>query len=78
MRVRIRRIAEKEKEQVVIECVEVTSQVEDIYAYHDRGHGASRKLFLWKLGAVYSAYDPYAYFRDCTDLLRGLSGHVAQ
>lgn len=33
MRVRIRRIAEKEKEQVVIECVEVTSQVEDIYAY---------------------------------------------
>lgn len=33
MKVRIRKIAEKEAEQVIIECVEITSEVKDICAY---------------------------------------------
>lgn len=33
MRVSIRKITDKEKEQVIIECVHVTSEIEDIKAY---------------------------------------------
>lgn len=33
MRVRIRKIAEKEAEQVIVECVEITQEVKDICAY---------------------------------------------
>lgn len=33
MKVKIRRIAKKEQEQVVIECVEITPAIRDIYSY---------------------------------------------
>lgn len=33
MRVHIRKIAEKEKEQVIVECIEVTEEVRDIVSY---------------------------------------------
>ena len=33
MKVKIRKIERKEEEQVIIECVKVTPQVEDICAY---------------------------------------------
>ena len=33
MRVHIRKIPDKEKEQVIIECVDVTPEVRDIYSY---------------------------------------------
>lgn len=33
MKVRIRKIAEKEAEQVIVECVEITQEVKDICAY---------------------------------------------
>lgn len=33
MKVRIRKIAEKEAEQVIVECVEITQEIKDICAY---------------------------------------------
>ena len=33
MKVTLRKIADKEKEQVIIECTQVTSEIEDIYSY---------------------------------------------
>ena len=33
MKVKIRRVMKKEDEQVVIECVEITREIQDIYSY---------------------------------------------
>lgn len=59
MKVRIRKILKKEEEQVLIECVEVTPEIEDIQAYISHkgielsGYAQERHMIRFKLAEVY-------------------------
>jgi len=74
MKVTIRRIPNKEKEQVIIECTEITQEIKDIRAYAMTkgtalsGLSKEEKLERFELGEVYyfEALDEkvFAYTKD--------------
>lgn len=74
MRVSIRKILNKKEEQVIIECVEITSEIKDIYSYvHHRGvelsgivEGQYRKKFCLEDVYYFEALDEkvFAYTKS--------------
>ncbi len=75
MQVHIRKIPDKEKEQVIIECVEVTPQVRDIYSYvQNKGEeisgiidGEYQKKFSLQEVYYFEVLDEkvFGYTKDC-------------
>lgn len=73
MKVEIRKITQKEKEQVIIECVEITPEIKDIHSYclakgKELSGVADDRLFRFRVEDVYyfEAVDEkvFAYARD--------------
>ena len=70
MKVRIRKIAEKEAEQVIVECVEITQEIKDICAYV--GTKGRELAGVWNGRSFRFPYGAYHFIRCSKSVLLNL------